>query len=42
MGSHKLTGTVVGLDPDGALRLQLEDGTIERILAGDVHPVDEQ
>jgi len=42
MGSYQLTGTVVGLDPDGALRLQLEDGTIERILAGDVHPVDEQ
>lgn len=29
-------GTVVGLDDDGALRLQLEDGQIERILAGDV------
>ncbi|HKJ04148.1 MAG TPA: biotin--[acetyl-CoA-carboxylase] ligase [Geopsychrobacteraceae bacterium] len=29
-------GRVVGLDDDGALRLQLEDGQIERILAGDV------
>jgi BirA family biotin operon repressor/biotin-[acetyl-CoA-carboxylase] ligase len=29
-------GTMVGLDEDGALRLQLEDGRIERILAGDV------
>jgi biotin-(acetyl-CoA carboxylase) ligase len=27
---------MVGLDEDGALRLQLEDGRIERILAGDV------
>jgi len=38
-GSRKLTGTVVGLNPDGALRLQLENGAIEKILAGDVHPV---
>jgi BirA family biotin operon repressor/biotin-[acetyl-CoA-carboxylase] ligase len=41
MGRRKLTGTVIGLDSDGALRLQLEDGTIEKILAGDVHPVGE-
>lgn len=34
-----LQGTVVGLDVDGALRLQCEDGRIERILAGDVRPV---
>lgn len=32
-------GTVVGLEDDGALRLQLEDGRIERILAGDVRPL---
>jgi len=32
-------GTVVGLDEDGALRLQLKDGQIERILAGDVRVV---
>lgn len=32
-------GTVVGLDDDGALRLQLENGQIERILAGDVSPL---
>lgn len=32
-------GTVVGLDSDGALRLQQTDGRIERILAGDVRPV---
>jgi len=34
-----LQGTVVGLDDDGALRLQTADGTIERILAGDVTPI---
>lgn len=32
----ELTGTVVGLDPDGALRVQGDTGGIERILAGDV------
>jgi len=32
-------GTVVGLDDDGALRLQLESGEVERILAGDVRPL---
>lgn len=32
-------GTVVGLDSDGALRLQLDDGRVERILAGDVRPL---
>ena len=34
-----LEGTVVGLDADGALRLQFDDGHVERILAGDVRPV---
>ena len=34
-----LQGVVVGLDMDGALRLQLDDGQVERILAGDVRPV---
>lgn len=34
-----LQGTVVGLDSDGALRLQLDNGTVERILAGDVKPL---
>jgi len=33
-----LQGTVVGLDNDGALRLQLDDGRVERVLAGDVKP----
>jgi len=31
-------GTVVGLDTDGALRLQLDDGRVERIMAGDIRP----
>jgi BirA family biotin operon repressor/biotin-[acetyl-CoA-carboxylase] ligase len=26
-----------GLDPDGALRLRLEDGALARITAGDVY-----
>lgn len=34
-----LQGTVVGLDSDGALRLQLDDGQVERVLAGDVKPL---
>ena len=34
-----LRGTVVGLDSDGALRLQLDDGQVERVLAGDVRPL---
>lgn len=37
-----LQGTVVGLDADGALRLQLADGRVERILAGDVRPVGDE
>lgn len=36
---NRMTGTVVGLDSDGGLRLQLDDGQIERVLAGDVRPV---
>jgi BirA family biotin operon repressor/biotin-[acetyl-CoA-carboxylase] ligase len=31
-----LRGTAEGLDPDGALRLRLDDGGLERITAGDV------
>lgn len=34
--AREFAGTVVGLDPDGALRLQTPDGCIERILAGEV------
>jgi len=29
-------GVAEGLDPDGSLRLRLEDGQIRRITAGDV------
>lgn len=32
----ELTGTVVGLDVDGALCLQLDSGRFERVVAGDV------
>ncbi|MCF6266804.1 MAG: biotin--[acetyl-CoA-carboxylase] ligase [Desulfuromusa sp.] len=38
-GNRCLRGTVVGLEADGALRLQQQDGQIEKILAGDVIPV---
>lgn len=38
MQTQTLMGTVVGLDPDGALRVQTDEGTVERILAGDVKP----
>ena len=39
-GSHCYCGTVVGLDVDGALRLQLNNGKVERILAGDIRPTE--
>ncbi len=38
-GGGSLRGTVVGLDAEGALRLQLDNGQVERILAGDIRPV---
>jgi BirA family biotin operon repressor/biotin-[acetyl-CoA-carboxylase] ligase len=34
--TRTLTGVAEGLDPDGALRLRLDDGGLERITAGDV------
>lgn len=34
--NRTLTGVAEGLDPDGALRLRLDDGNVERITAGDV------
>ncbi len=34
--SRTLSGVAEGMDPDGALRLRLDDGTLERITAGDV------
>lgn len=39
LGNGILCGTVVGLDTEGALRVQLDNGKVERILAGDVSPV---
>ena len=38
-GTLTLEGTVVGLDSDGALRVQSEDGNIQRILTGDIRPL---
>ncbi len=35
---NRIEGRVEGLDTDGALLLRLEDGTRERVLAGDVRP----
>ena len=37
-GASRICGTTVGLDPSGVLRLQMEDGRIEPILAGSVRP----
>lgn len=34
--NRTLTGVAEGLDLDGALRLRLDDGTVERVTAGDV------
>lgn len=34
--NRTLSGIAEGIDPDGALRLRLDDGTLERITAGDV------
>jgi BirA family biotin operon repressor/biotin-[acetyl-CoA-carboxylase] ligase len=31
-----VTGRFEGLDPDGALRLRLDDGRVETVRAGDV------
>ncbi len=35
-GGEEFLGTAVGLDENGALLVKLEDGTIRRVLAGDV------
>lgn len=37
---RRVTGVVAGLDGDGALLLKLADGTRERVLAGDVRPLE--
>jgi BirA family biotin operon repressor/biotin-[acetyl-CoA-carboxylase] ligase len=36
---RRARGVVQGLDDDGALLLRHDDGTVERVLAGDVRPV---
>lgn len=36
LGGEALAGTAEGIDKDGALRLRLADGTVRRIMAGDV------
>ncbi len=36
MPAITLTGVAEGLEPDGALRLRLDDGSLERVTAGDV------
>ena len=36
IGGATLEGVAEGLDPDGALRLRLNDGSLRRISAGDV------
>jgi BirA family transcriptional regulator, biotin operon repressor / biotin---[acetyl-CoA-carboxylase] ligase len=35
-GSAVVSGSFAGIEPDGALRLRLDDGTVEVIRAGDV------
>ena len=34
--ARTLSGVAEGLDLDGALRLRLDDGSLERVTAGDV------
>ncbi|HWE45243.1 MAG TPA: biotin--[acetyl-CoA-carboxylase] ligase, partial [Caulobacteraceae bacterium] len=36
LADRTLKGVAQGLDPDGALRLRLDGGRVERITAGDV------
>lgn len=36
LANRTLVGVAEGMDPDGALRLRLDDGALERITAGDV------
>ncbi len=39
LGPRIISGVVGGLEPDGALRLFMPDGRIERVVAGDVRPI---
>ena len=36
--AETVEGVAEGLEPDGALRLRLDDGSVRRITAGDVFP----
>jgi biotin-(acetyl-CoA carboxylase) ligase len=36
LGGSELKATALGIDADGALRVRLDDGTLTRIIAGDV------
>jgi BirA family biotin operon repressor/biotin-[acetyl-CoA-carboxylase] ligase len=40
MGDRIVSGTAGGIDRDGALLVEREDGALERIIAGDVTPVE--
>jgi BirA family biotin operon repressor/biotin-[acetyl-CoA-carboxylase] ligase len=39
MVDETLSGTATGIDGDGALLLEAEDGVLHRVLAGDVIPL---
>jgi BirA family biotin operon repressor/biotin-[acetyl-CoA-carboxylase] ligase len=39
LGQRVISGVVGGLESDGALKLFLPDGSVERVLAGDVRPI---
>ena len=36
LGGREIAGTALGIEDDGALRVRREDGSIERVVAGDV------
>jgi BirA family biotin operon repressor/biotin-[acetyl-CoA-carboxylase] ligase len=36
LAGHTLEGMAIGLDPDGALQVRLDNGVVERLVAGDV------
>jgi BirA family transcriptional regulator, biotin operon repressor / biotin---[acetyl-CoA-carboxylase] ligase len=39
MGDRQLSGTAKGIDRDGALLVERADGALERVIAGDVIPI---
>jgi len=36
VGAHDLEGVVLGLDPDGALRIAADDGRVHRVVSGEI------